>query len=140
MIKDGLETMANQGFRDQMCQTFHFGLLHITSKEEGCEPSLRGIFHNLVVKLLSFPVGMFGRPNRETATAHLRASGVWLQGSFGVWLMLAGRRGVTSATASAPVFLHLLVLAFCIAPPPFPEAFTAYGMATVLPPVVAVKR
>jgi len=47
---------------------------------------------------------MSARPDRETATAQLRASGVWLQGSFGVWLMLAGRCGVTSATASAPVF------------------------------------
>ena len=45
--------------------------------------------------------------------------------------MLAGRRGVTSTVASAPVLT--------LTAPPFPEAFTAYGMQTVHPYVGAVK-
>jgi hypothetical protein len=63
MIEAGLKAVANQGFCYQMCQTFHLGSSIspiFTSKEEGCEPSLRGVFHNLVFKLLSFPVGMSG--------------------------------------------------------------------------------
>jgi hypothetical protein len=96
-----------------------------------------------VVKLLSSPVGMSGEPDRETATALFRLQVLGfrkllrpLTGRLDPSSLLAGRRGVTSATASAPVFFYLL----CIASPSFPEAFTAYGMATVLPPVVAVKR
>src|SRR5580692_9832080 len=73
-----------------------FGLLNTTSKEEGCEPSLRGIFHNLVVKLLSLPVGMSGQPgpgNGHRTFFGLQASGFRNSWRFDPWLSWRGGAG-----------------------------------------------
>jgi hypothetical protein len=77
---------------------------------------------------------MSGRPDRETATAALlffrfQASGFRIV-KLDDCVSLAGRRGVTSARRP-PLFTHYP----CIAPPPFPEAFTALwdGYSTPAP-------
>src|SRR5437588_10519163 len=48
-------------------------MLHLPTKKAPTAGP-RGNFHNLVFKLLSFPVGMFRARNRGTATAQPKAS------------------------------------------------------------------
>ena len=80
-------------------------------------------FPQPVCQTVVAPGGMSDKPNRKrpphSSGFRCQASGSADSGRLYPYCMLAGRRGVTSATASAPVFFHLP----CIAPPPFPEAF-----------------
>src|SRR5271166_984544 len=96
----------------------------IASEEEGSEPSPRGVFSQLSCQAVVAPRADSGTTG--PGNGHRTFSG-----------FLAGRCEVTSAMASAPVFL-LLTLHRCRLR--FRRRFTALGMVTVLPPLVAVKR
>jgi hypothetical protein len=86
-------------------------------------------FHNRIIKLLSFPVGMSGKAgpgngHRCSSGFRRQARGFRLQKprSIDTLVELAGRRG--SPRAWRPPPFHTLTCSRpCIAPSPFPEAF-----------------
>jgi len=86
---------------------------------------------------------MSGQTGPENGHRTFQGSGSGFRNSwrFDPLVYVGGAALVTSAMTSAPVFLHLPALTpFASLRLRFRRRLQPYGMATVLPPVVAVKR
>src|SRR5579863_5772635 len=127
MIEAGLKAVANQGFCYQMCQTFHLGSSISPRKKRAASPLCEAFSTTWSSNCCRFPWGCPGKPDRETATALFQtfrclASGIpaALTPSLS-WRGGAGHLGHDVR----PCFLTFTCSYLCIAPSPFPEAFTA---------------
>src|SRR5580704_18323355 len=69
VIEAGLKAVANQGFCDQMCQTFHLGSSISPRKKRAASPLCEAFSTTWLSNCCRSPWGCAGEPNRETATA-----------------------------------------------------------------------